>query len=240
MVGWVTLALANPDPPVIPPASTELVLTVVPTADASEGQLTRWTRGDSGAWARMGSAVRVRLGADGTAWGRGLHPAQPGRQKQEGDDRAPAGVFALGDAWGYAAGAPPTWTWPYHATGPRDLWVEDPGFPHYNEHLLVEGDRPLVDWEAASVMRARDPSHALKVFVAHNAPPDAVPGAGSAIFLHIWRDDGARATAGCTSMARPDLEELVGWLDPAAHPVYVLLPADDLARLGPTWGLPTP
>ncbi|MCA9490497.1 MAG: L,D-transpeptidase family protein, partial [Myxococcales bacterium] len=151
-----------------------------------------------------------------------------------------AGVFALGDAWGYAATAPESWRWPYHTTGPRDLWVEDPTSPHYNEHVLVEGDRALEPWEAASVMRGHDPSHALKVFVAHNAPPGALAGAGSAIFLHIWRDDGARATAGCTSMPRADLEELVGWLDPAAHPVYVLLTADELERVGTSWGLPVP
>jgi hypothetical protein len=34
------------------------------------------------------------------------------------------------------------------------------------------------------------------------------------------------------------MEALLGWLDPAAHPVYVLLPADQAAALRAAWALP--
>ena len=88
-------------------------------------------------------------------------------------------------------------------------------------------------------MRLGDPSHALKVFVAHNTRP-IQPGAGSAIFLHVWRRDGDRPTAGCTAMPRDQLETLVTWLDPDAEPVFVLLDRPSLAHLASSWDLPTP
>jgi L,D-peptidoglycan transpeptidase YkuD (ErfK/YbiS/YcfS/YnhG family) len=225
------VALAGP----VPEESTQLVLAVVPGPDDSHATVTRWLReGDS--WRADGAPVPARIGADGVAWGRGLHPPQPGLQKVEGDDRAPAGVFVLGDAYGYA----PTMavSWPYHPVGPRDLWVEDPSSSLYNTHLVVEGDRPLLPWEQKATMRLNDAAHALKVFVAHNAAPSAQPGAGSAIFLHTWRREGSAPTAGCTAMARSDLDALVAWLQPEARPVFVLLTASDLARLAEPWSLP--
>lgn len=223
----------------IPQQSTQLVLAVVPHPDDSHAAVTRWTRSGEG-WRQEGPEVAARIGARGVAWGRGLHPPQEGLQKVEGDNRAPAGVFWLGDAYGDALSLDPAVAWPYHPVGPRDLWVEDPASPYYNQHLVVEGDRPLLAWEAKAAMKRGDPAHALKVFVAHNAPPQAVPGAGSAIFLHVWRRGGAGATAGCTAMARSNLDALVAWLDPARLPVFVLLTQDDLARLAGSWGLPSP
>jgi L,D-peptidoglycan transpeptidase YkuD (ErfK/YbiS/YcfS/YnhG family) len=156
----------------------------------------------------------------------------------EGDDRTPSGVFTLGPAYGYAPAPPPGATWPYEVVGPRDLLVEDPRSPLYNTHLEVPGDRPLLAWEAEAVMLQDVAAHALKVFVAHNAPPDVVPGAGSAIFLHAWRADGVDATAGCTSMARERLEEVVTWLEPGARPVYVVLHEGAVEALREPWGLP--
>jgi L,D-peptidoglycan transpeptidase YkuD (ErfK/YbiS/YcfS/YnhG family) len=224
---------------VVPDDARQLVLAVVPGPDDSHATVTRWERTD-GPWVAVGAPIPARIGAAGVAWGRGLHPPQPGLQKQEGDDRAPAGVFALGDAFGDAATPAPGVEWPYHPVGPRDLFVEDPARPEYNTWVHVPGDRPLEAWEAKAAMRRNDPAHALKVLVAHNAAPAVVPGAGSAIFLHVWRRDGAATTAGCTAMARPDLDVLVDWLSPAGRPVFALLTAADLARLGPEWGLPRP
>ena len=68
------------------------------------------------------------------------------------------------------------------------------------------------------------------------SPP--TPGAGSAIFIHVWRGDGAKATAGCTSVSDADIESLVSWLDPATKPVYALLSADQYELHQKAWGLP--
>lgn len=231
---WAVAAFAGP----VPDDARQLVLALVPGPDDSHATVTRWERPPGGAWARVGERTPARIGSAGVAWGRGIHPPQPGLQKQEGDRRAPAGVFALLDAFGDAPTPAPGVSWPYHAVGPRDLFVEDPARPEYNSWLHVAGDRPLEPWEQQAVMRHGDPAHALKVLVGHNAPPDVVSGAGSAIFLHVWRRGGEATTFGCTAMARPALDALVDWLEPTAHPVFVLLTTQDHARLASEWALP--
>ncbi|MEI9895612.1 MAG: hypothetical protein WDN28_17410 [Chthoniobacter sp.] len=56
-------------------------------------------------WQAVGSPVEVLLGRRGLAWGIGLHASvqDDAPHKSEGDERAPAGVFELGTAFGRAA-----------------------------------------------------------------------------------------------------------------------------------------
>jgi len=70
-------------------------------------------------------------------------------------------------------------------------------------------------------MRCADDLYKWGVVVAHNPP--AIPGAGSCIFLHVWKD-ARSATAGCTAMPEQDLVHLLRWLDPRARPVLVQMP----------------
>jgi L,D-peptidoglycan transpeptidase YkuD (ErfK/YbiS/YcfS/YnhG family) len=79
----------------------QLVLVTTPDADATEGRMRTYERAGAG-WRAVGDAIPVTVGRSGIAWGLGLHPAQPGLQKREGDGRAPAGAFHIGTAFGYA------------------------------------------------------------------------------------------------------------------------------------------
>lgn len=232
------LALAHAGP--LTADTQQLVLATSPDSDSSTAVLTRWERQDD-AWAVVGEPVSVRLGRSGLAWGRGVHPPQEGLQKVEGDWRAPMGAFALGAVFGANDAAPEGSTWPYIHVTSHDLFVEDPADIRYNQHVVAPGEpgsRPLTEWEQRHQMRQDDPAHALKMFIAHNAMP-AVSGAGSAIFFHVWRRDGDRPTAGCTAMARPDLEVMITWLRTDAQPVYVLLTESEHTRLAADWGLPS-
>lgn len=233
----LTAALTLAEP--IAADTQQLILATTADANSSRAVLTRWERSD-GPWTLVGDPVAVRLGRDGVAWGRGLHEPQDGLQKVEGDWRAPMGVFSLGAVFGTDNMAPEGATWPYIHVTPHDLFIEDATDVHYNQHVVAPGEpgsRPLTDYEQRHQMRQDDPAHALKVFIAHNIMP-AVPGAGSAIFFHVWRRDGDRPTAGCTAMARPDLESLVTWLQTDKQPVYVLLTDTERERLAGRWGLP--
>jgi len=192
----------------------QVLLVTVPTWTASEGRLQRYRRTDSG-WERVGPPVPVRIGSNGLGRGRGLHGAALGRlaAKREGDGRAPAGVFALGTAFG-PSGAPYDGTWPWRRVTSYDRFVDDPDSSAYNT-WQVEPATGARDWRSAE----RLSQYSLGLVVEHNPPP-IEPGAGSAIFLHPWRDADT-ATVGCTSMDRDALVTLLGWLDPAAKPVLV-------------------
>ena len=79
-------------------------LVVVTTADwnVDHGTLRRFER-DGGTWHAVGEPQPVLIGRSGSAWGIGLHPPpSDGPVKREGDGRSPAGVFAIGEAFGYA------------------------------------------------------------------------------------------------------------------------------------------
>jgi L,D-peptidoglycan transpeptidase YkuD (ErfK/YbiS/YcfS/YnhG family) len=157
--------------------------------------------------------------------------------KREGDWKAPAGVFSIGGAWGYDARIQHHPKLAYRRITTRDLWVEDADSPSYNRHIILDHE-PATPWEKKQQMRQNDHAHSLKLFIAHNAPPKVVPGKGSAIFFHIWRDGGTKPTAGCTTLAEPNLRSLIAWLDPGAKPLYVLLPAAEYRKLAADWKLP--
>jgi L,D-peptidoglycan transpeptidase YkuD (ErfK/YbiS/YcfS/YnhG family) len=178
------------------------------------------------------------LGKSGLVWGSGLHPV-PSRAvtKNEGDMRSPAGVFTIGGAWGYETSIRKHPKLFYRKVTTRDLWIEDPSSPQYNRNVIIDHD-PSTPWEKKQQMKQDDPAHALKLFIAHNAPPKAVPNAGSSIFFHIWRGGGSRATAGCTTMDEGKLRSLISKIDPTRQPLYILLPKSEYAKLRPAWKLP--
>ncbi|BDS06264.1 hypothetical protein NT6N_13040 [Oceaniferula spumae] len=194
------------------------------------------------AWQPVGAAWKGRLGGNGLAWGYGIHPniqsAAP--RKREGDKRAPAGIFKLGGAYGYADQIRKHPALTYRKVTTRDLWVEDRNSPHYNRHIVL-GHTPSSSWEKKAQMRQNDHAHSLKLYIAHN---DAilggkpVPGLGSAIFFHIWRGGGSKSTAGCTTMSENQLKQLIAQVDPKKNPVYILLPQNEYQQLRSAWKLP--
>lgn len=221
----------------LPRRSTQLVLGIAPDWNSSKATVQRYQKTSSG-WLAIGQPVPARVGRDGLAWGLGLHSnARGAKLKTEGDWRAPAGVFRIGGVWGYPASIKKHPKLSYHRITPRDLWVEDPSSKSYNRHVILDHDAASA-WEKKQQMRQNDPAHALKLFIAHNAPPRVVPGGGSSIFFHIWRGGGSKPTAGCTTMTESKLRELITWLDPDRQPIYALLPKSEYDRLRKDWKLP--
>ena len=215
----------------------QLILVVTPDWDADAGALTTWQRED-GAWKIAAPAAPVTIGRAGAAWGLGLHPAQDGVQKREGDGRAPAGVFALGPAFGYA----PTLatSMPYLPMSASHWCIDVPGSPLYNRIVDAKVVGEAAVKGSTEPMRRDlhadgDARYATGFVIAHN--PANVDGAGSCIFAHLWKAPG-QATAGCTAMDAAVMAALAGWIDPAAQPVFVLLPHAEYERLAAAWQLP--
>ena len=86
------------------------------------------------------------------------------------------------------------------------------------------------------MLRTDDQNH-WGLVVEQNVDP-AQPADGSCIFLRIWRGPG-QATVGSTATAQEQIENVLGWLDPAQNPVLVQLPASKYRALEKTWELPT-
>lgn len=221
----------------LPARSRQLVLGIAENWDSSRVTLTLHER-QGAAWRKTDGPWPGRLGRDGLVWGLGIHPLPAAAAvKKEGDWRAPAGVFPIGGVWGYEQAIRKHPRLPYRQVTSRDLWVEDPASSSYNRNLVLDHE-PATPWEKKQQMKQDDPAHALKLFIAHNPPPKAVPGRGSSIFFHIWRANGSKPTAGCTTLEETRLRGLIAWLDPGKHPLYVLLPRAEYERLKPRWGLP--
>lgn len=221
----------------LPADSSQCVVGVADSWNSSHVTL-RYYEKNGGAWRQTGSEWTGRLGKSGLVWGLGLHPVPAGATvKKEGDLRSPAGVFRLGGAWGYDRSIQKHPKLFYRQVTARDLWVEDAASPHYNRHLVLDKD-PATAWEKKQQMRQGDYPHSLKLFIAHNAYPDIVPNAGSSIFFHIWRGEGSRASAGCTTMKEDQLRRMIARFDPGRRPLYVLLPKAEYERLRGPWKLP--
>src|ERR1700674_3244603 len=92
------------------PLDSSNQLLVVTTADwsAVEGKLQRYERSSPHKkWKAVGGPITVVVGKSGLGWGAGVVTAD-GMQsgdpiKKEGDGKAPAGVFRLSTAFGYAS-----------------------------------------------------------------------------------------------------------------------------------------
>ena len=219
--------------------SRQLVLVTIPGWDSNHGMLRRYERSADG-WRQVGVAAPVMIGRAGAAWGLGLHAAQPGVQKREGDGRAPAGVFAVGTAFGYAGSA--STALPYAAMQASHYCIDVNEAPLYNRIV----DANVVGAEAikGSTEPMRRDLHAdgdqryrLGFVIEHNV--EARPGAGSCIFAHLWKSP-TDATAGCTAMDPATMDRLLSWLQPSQRPVLVLLPEHEHLRLRDAWQLPQP
>lgn len=221
----------------LPESSTQCVVGTARDWDSSQVSLQLYQKSGK-TWQKVGSSWNGRLGKNGLVWGLGLNPS-PGKAmiKTEGDGRTPAGVFRIGGAWGNDATIRKHDKLPYRRVTSRDLWVEDPASPSYNRHVILPHE-PTTAWEKKQQMKQNDAAHKLKLFIAHNAPPKVVKGAGSSIFFHIWRNEGSSATAGCTTMDEARLRALIAHIDPTQQPLYVILPAAEYQQFRNAWKLP--
>lgn len=217
----------------------QLVLVSVADWNADHGTLQRFERGADARWRPVGEAVPVTVGRSGTGWGTGLHPAQSdGPQKREGDGRAPAGVFALGTAFGYADRV--ATAMPYVAMEAQDWCIDVSASPLYNRIVDTREVGEAAIAGSTEPMRRDihvdgDQRYKLGLTIGHN--PRNVAAGGSCIFAHLWQAPGV-TTAGCTAMAEPAMQALLQWLQPQAKPVFVLLPQAQWRRLAADWQLP--
>lgn len=189
-------------------------------------------------WTRVEPPIPIVVGRTGLAWGLGFDDVSAdGPHKHEGDGKAPAGIFPLDTAFGFApADAIRQVRLPYVQLLPTSDCVDDTASIHYN--TVVDKSRvSRVDWNSAEHMREIN-QYEIGVIVGYNASPP-VKGRGSCIFLHIWNGPDSH-TAGCTAFDETKLRATMEWLDQAKNPLLVQLTSAAYTQLRTKYGLPTP
>lgn len=160
---------------------------------------------NAGTWALILGPVPAMTGRNGFAGTGG---------KREGDGRTPTGAYPLGFAFGYPSRIDSAM--PYRQMTRDDIWVDDPDSRDYNR-LKKRGQTAARSFED---MVLPDDRYKYGIVIEYNADP-VIPGLGSAIFLHIWKNE-TTPTAGCIAISEENILKLVRWLGPAKKPVIVI------------------
>jgi L,D-peptidoglycan transpeptidase YkuD (ErfK/YbiS/YcfS/YnhG family) len=127
--------------------------------------------------------------------------------KREGDGGTPMGTFHPRRLWWRPDRHPRPRTFlPIQAIGASDGWCEDPNDRHYNRPIRLQHDT------TGDRLKRDDHLYDFIVEIDHNTRP-RVSGRGSAVFLHLARDNFG-PTAGCVAMTESAMLHLLQRLSP--------------------------
>jgi len=211
-------------PSILPSSSSQFVLVTTEDENATTGQMQLFEKHEKGAWKANGIPHPVNVGRTGLAWGNGLLKARSGQQKEEGDGKAPAGIFRLTKIFGYEPPLDVGFKMPFIRSNEILECVDDSNSKFYNQ--LVDSLNVEKDWTSSEFMRRDDELYKWGVLVEHNA--EQKPKGGSCIFLHIWKGPD-KPTAGCTAMSETNLMKILHWLDEKKSPVMIQLTSSEVA-----------
>ncbi len=216
--------------------ANQLILSVLPDEESVKGTLQLFDKNERGDWIPQGKTYASGIGKNGLAWGLGELPEEMlgGTFKKEGDGCAPAGIFTLGTAFGYWDGEKRGFDYPYVQSLSDARCVDDISSKYYNQ-VLRERDAEK-DWNSAEEMVRKDDLYKWGLVVHHNEENKA--GAGSCIFMHVWRGEG-KGTAGCTVQEESNMHAMLKWLKQDKNPMLVQITKDRYPAFQEWFGLPT-
>jgi L,D-peptidoglycan transpeptidase YkuD (ErfK/YbiS/YcfS/YnhG family) len=200
----------------VPAETGQLIVTLPSGSDVTRAELYLFARNNAG-WSLRAGPLSAMVGRNGFAL--------PG-EKREGDGRTPAGLFPLEFAFGYDPFI--TTKMPYRQATDDDLWVDDLHAPDYNQWVR-RGQTTASSFEK---MKLGDHRYRYGLVIGYNRHP-VVPGLGSAIFIHVWLEQGV-STSGCVALAESDMVAILEWLDPGKKPMILMVDPRSL-RLLPGW-----
>jgi L,D-peptidoglycan transpeptidase YkuD (ErfK/YbiS/YcfS/YnhG family) len=184
----------------VAPSGSQLITVAAPTSTATTATLTAWQRGPLG-WTPVAGPVSARVGSAGVG------------KASESSSKTPAGAFRLTTAFGRAAD--PGTALPYRRVDRNDWWVSDTASSRSNTPVRCAPGSCSFDERDGENLYAAGSVYDNAVVIDYNRTP-VVRGAGSAFFLHIGN---GRATAGCVSIGKGTLQQVMRWLKPSAAPV---------------------
>ncbi|MBT8343776.1 MAG: hypothetical protein KJO45_03570 [Sulfurovum sp.] len=206
------------------PDTKQLLVVTTNNWSTSSGTLHRYEK-ENNRWVQVGKAIDIKLGRNGLGWGIGLHevPKAAKIMKKEGDGKAPAGIFKLKQAFGYA---PFKVDYPYEVYKETDHCVDDVNSKYYNK--IVDSTKIERDYKSHERMKFSQDYYKYGIVVDHNGITEGAKskkGAGSCIFIHIKKVP----TAGCTVMTESEIQEVLRWLDADKNPL-LLQGTEDVVR----------
>jgi L,D-peptidoglycan transpeptidase YkuD (ErfK/YbiS/YcfS/YnhG family) len=134
----------------------------------------------------------------------------PMGEKKEGDLKTPAGLYPLGEAFGTE---PLSLKMDYKYITADDKFIDDVDSSSYN--TWVNGKTEAKSYEQMMIK-----PYKIGIVINYNMNP-IIKGAGSAIFIHLWRSINV-PTAGCIALEKKNLMALLRWLDKKKRPyIYI-------------------
>ena len=213
------VALAQSCPALLSDAR-RLVLVVADKMTSVTASLRRFERASSDApWKQIDGPASALIGHKGVAWAPTFREfARAGEPiKAEGDKRAPAGFFTIGQSFGFATSKLPG----YLRVAEGTTCVTDLSSPAYN----TVTSRAKIGWKVHGENMWRVSEYARGLLV--NYPTDAKARAGSCIFIYL-RLPSTTGTSGCVALPEPQLISLQNFAQGGA--VLAVLPKQALYR----------
>lgn len=209
----------------------QVVVVTAPSWTSTTGTLRTYERTKGQDWRVVVDATPAFLGYGGLA---------PEASRRQGTGTTPAGSFAILSGFGRAAD--PGTALPYRRVDRDDAWTYNPRVPatynlfqdapvswssygRYVEMLWSYGRQ--YDYVAVLDYNLPDGPITRNARGVRRAAEPADTSAGGGIFLHVSKGE---PTAGCIAIARPRMESILQWLDPAKNPVLVVGPVSEIAR----------
>jgi len=221
------LQLRNPNIS-LPSDSYQLMVVTTDNWNSKTGTLQRYAKNpniSTAAWIKVGKPVEIILGRNGLGWGKGLHttPKNAKYIKKEGDGRAPAGLFTLGNGFGYQN---LNIDFPYATYKRTDHCVDDSSSKWYNK--IIDSTKVEKDYKSFEHMKLNNHLYKYGITVNHN--PEQIKDAGSCIFMHI-RSGNGKGTAGCTAMSEDKIMTILKWLKEEDKPLLLQLPKEEILNI---------
>lgn len=213
----------------------QLMVVITDNWNALQGTIYVFNK-EHGKWVLQFSNAVV-VGSKGLGLGMGAEPVaiDGAPVKKEGDLKAPAGIFSIGTAFGYADYQDAKWLNNRYVKATDTLiCVDDMRSASYN--TLLNKDTAKGDYKSWEDIHRKDDFYKWGLFINHNADKP-VAGGGSCIFMHIWDNDHV-GTEGCTAMQEADMVRILHWIDSKKHPLLVQVPKAEYAKLSAQFELP--
>ncbi|CAA6816595.1 MAG: Unknown protein [uncultured Sulfurovum sp.] len=211
---------------IIPQETSQLIVVTTDNWSTPEGILERYEK-NATQWQKIGEPIQIVLGRNGLGWGKGLHttPTNAPYIKKEGDGKAPAGLFSLGNGFGYSS-TDFSMHFPYATYQTTDHCVDDSHSQWYNQ--IIDATITNKDYKSFEHMKLTNKLYKYGITVNHN--PEKIAQAGSCIFIHIKNKKGT-GTAGCTAMTENEIISILKWLEEAKKPLLLQLPKEEMAKI---------